>query len=181
MTIRDWILVIYCALLLAGAAAIWKRNDVGHDDFAAARDLPLNWRLQPGDIQRDLLGTATTPGKDTALEAFTGRYLRGALQRNEVVHLRQTDAVPVIVPLPGHVATLAPFESSTVAGVNAGSCVALDGPDKAPVKVSAVLCPEAAHPACEAILDLTTARLAAMTAGGKSLPQITGTAHCTPP
>lgn len=181
MTVRDWFLVFYCLVLLAGTAAILKRNGVGADDFAVTRDLPLNWRLQPGDVRRGIAGSVASAGDSKALDAFTGRYLRGAMQRDELLHLRQTETVPAISEPAGHMMTLAPFDGTVVKPLNAAQCVTLGAADKSAVKVAAVLCPLATEAACTAILDLPTARLSAMTAGGKSLPAITGLTPCDTP
>ncbi len=181
MTIRDWFLVFYCLVLLAGTGAILKRNGVGANDLAATRDLPLNWRLQPGDVERDMVGSVASAGGNQALDALNGRYLRGAMQRDELLHLRQTEAVPNISVPAGHVMALAPFDGSVLKHLNATQCVALDGADKNAVKVAAVLCPLATETVCTAILDLPAVRLAAMIAGGKSLPAITGLTPCDTP
>jgi hypothetical protein len=181
MTIRDWFVLVYCLALLAGTAAILKRNGVGADDFAATRDLPLNWRLQPGDVRRDIVGSVASAGDSQALDAFTGRYLRGPMQRDELLHLRQTGTVPSISVPAGHVMALARFDGTVIKPLNAAQCVTLDGAGKTAVTVAAVLCPLATDTACTAILDLPGARLAAMTGGGKSLPAITGLTPCDAP
>jgi hypothetical protein len=180
MKIRDWFVLTYCVILLVGTLVILKRNGIGRDDFMAARDLPVNRRLDAGDVTRDTIGTvaAAMPGEGPDLSAFTGRYVRGHIQRNEMLGLRQTDTVPDIVTPPGHVMVLAPLDGAVARQVNAGQCVNLSGPDKAPVPIAAMLCPIASQPACTAVLDLPAVRLTALTAGGQSLPAIAAAAPC---
>jgi hypothetical protein len=179
MNLRNWLFVLYCAILIGGTAIILNRNGFDRDDFMTARELPANWRLQPGNVVVDLVGRigGVIPGGRPALTDFDGRYVRGHFRPNEPIRLHQTDTVPHVTAPPGHVLLMTPLGGSAK-HANAGTCVGLAGEDKTPVPVAAVLCPAEATGACSAILDMPIDRVAKLTAGGKSLPAVTGTIAC---
>jgi hypothetical protein len=107
---RWTILIVYCLVIgLADAVIMWLRPAPPALSVVAAREMPANWRLEPGDLK---LGGAAA------------RYTTAALHAEQSVEPSQIAIAPNVVADSGAVLVALPLTEES-GPVNAGSTLLL--------------------------------------------------------
>jgi hypothetical protein len=155
--------VAYCVLLFVGTLIIVLRRDPLYPaTFLAATRLPAGHLLQPGDLVASAAGA---------------RYLDGAIQKGEVVHLDSASRMPplqpdkdkILVALPVAVSAVATGEGNGGASVYLCPVPSVKGPIPGPVSIKSAICPAGA-PECVALVQVPAkdaSALAEALAGGR--------------
>lgn len=149
--------VFYCIVITIVTLLTWSRWGLESPrNFVAARSLTENELIEPGDI---------ISINQTAIDGLSGKYLVRSISKDEVIHIEDLAATPVVGLKPGSVGIVLRADKTDVAAhaTKAGATVRICQNDKevlgteAGSTVSAIFC-RASESSCSSIVQVSTGK-----------------------